>query len=51
MFNSLRQRRRKLTAEPLEVRALLTAYFVNTLADNPLGIATDTDGFVSLRAA
>ncbi len=37
--------------ELLEDRSMLTAYFVNTIADDPLATATDTDGVVSLREA
>ena len=42
---------RGLGFESLEDRSMLTAYFVNTIADDPLATATDTDGVVSLREA
>ncbi len=42
---------RRLALEPLEDRSLLTAFFVNTIADDPAATAADTDGYVSLREA
>lgn len=43
-----RLRRRRLTAELLEPRTLLTTYFVDSLSDGPLGAA---DGKLTLREA
>ena len=37
--------------EPLEDRRMLAAFVVNTLLDNPSGLSSDTDGFISLREA
>jgi hypothetical protein len=45
------RRARRPRLESLEERALLTAYVVDTIADDPLATAADTDGFVSLREA
>jgi predicted outer membrane repeat protein len=45
------RRARRPRLESLEDRSLLTAYVVDTIADDPLATAADTDGFVSLREA
>lgn len=42
---------RPLAVEPLECRTMLTTFLVDTIADDPLATATDTDGYVSLREA